>query len=167
MKKLRGFTLVELMITLVIAVILLTIAVPSFITTIQNNRATAQANELVTALNLARSEAAKRGDSVSVCRSSDNASCSGGWSDGWMVFQDVNDDGNFDAGTDTVLQVWDGLQGNATLTATANFVTFDRLGAANTATTFTLTTPDCTGDQNRTISINATGKVNATRTACP
>jgi prepilin-type N-terminal cleavage/methylation domain-containing protein len=52
-----GFTLMELMVTIAIAAILVGTAIPSFTSTITNNRLTTSANELVTALNLARSEA--------------------------------------------------------------------------------------------------------------
>ena len=91
MKRSRGFTLIELMITLVLAAIILTLAVPGFQDIIRNNRAATQANELVTALGLARSEAVKRGARVSLCPSTDQASCTGGadWSNGWIVFLDT------------------------------------------------------------------------------
>jgi len=96
MKKQRGFTLVELMMTLVIASIVMTLAVPSMRDLIQNNRITGQVNEMVTAFNLARMEAIRRGSPVSVCASTDQASCSGAnnWATGWIVFTDTNAAGN-------------------------------------------------------------------------
>ena len=63
----RGFTLVELMITLAVAVILLVIAVPSFRTMTISNRLTTTANDVVAALNTARMEAIKRNASVQFC----------------------------------------------------------------------------------------------------
>ena len=71
----RGFTLLELMITVAVLAILLSLGVPSFAETIRNNRVAAQTNELVTALSLARSEASKRGMPVSVCAGA--AACGG------------------------------------------------------------------------------------------
>ncbi len=56
----RGFTLLELIVTVVVASILLTVAVPSFTTLIRSNRAASEANALLTMLTLARSEAIKR-----------------------------------------------------------------------------------------------------------
>ena len=70
MKPLRGFTLIELMITLAVAAILLTVAVPSFQTLIKRNALTARTNNFIADLHFARGEAAKRGSDVSVCPSS-------------------------------------------------------------------------------------------------
>jgi type IV fimbrial biogenesis protein FimT len=79
MKKLRGFTLIELMITIAVASILLSIGVPSFQNIIRENRLSTQANELITALNMARSEAIRRGVNVTVTPNG------GGWNSGWVV----------------------------------------------------------------------------------
>ena len=66
----RGFTLVELMITLAVVVVLTVIAVPSFRNMINSNRLTTAANEMVGALNLARMEAIKRNGSTQFCSNS-------------------------------------------------------------------------------------------------
>lgn len=98
-KSLSGFTLIELLITIAVGTILLTTAVPSFKEVIANNRMATQVNSLVTALNLARSEAIKRGVRVTVCKSANSASatpsCSSAanWDSGWMVFVDGNGSG--------------------------------------------------------------------------
>lgn len=98
MTKHRGFTLIELVITVAIAAILITLAVPSFSTMIKNNRRAAAVNELVVDINFARSEAVKRGSRVSLCRTSDYAAAvptclaGSGWEQGWIVFDD--EDGN-------------------------------------------------------------------------
>lgn len=71
----RGFTLIELMVTIAVAAVLLAIAVPSFTSVINGNRLTGEANELVASLQLARSEAVRRNMQVIVCSSSNGATC--------------------------------------------------------------------------------------------
>ena len=63
-----GFTIIELMVTLAMAAILLAIAIPSFRETMARNRIVTQSNELVGAVNLARSEAITRNTNVTLCR---------------------------------------------------------------------------------------------------
>lgn len=65
-----GFTLVELMVTIAVASVLMAVAVPSFNQLIVTNRLIAQANEVVAAMNFARSEAIKRNTRISFCRAS-------------------------------------------------------------------------------------------------
>jgi len=97
MKKHSGFTLIELMITLAIVAILLTVGVPSLKTFMQKNRLIASTNELLSALHVARSEAIKLNKRVTVCESSNGTSCTnpgtGDWRDGWIVLADANGDG--------------------------------------------------------------------------
>lgn len=98
MKRYKGFTLIELVVTIAIAAIVLTIGVPSFQSVILNNRLITQTNDLVTSLNLARSEAVKNGVRTVICQSSDGTSCTGdkaGWGKGWIVFSDLNTDDSF------------------------------------------------------------------------
>ena len=105
-----GFTLIELLVTISILAILLAIAVPNFITFIQNNRVTSQTNDLVTALNYARSEAIKRGVRTTVCSRATDTSCAASttWDTGWLVFVDCNGDGVRDLGT---CPDWDAIGG--------------------------------------------------------
>jgi type IV fimbrial biogenesis protein FimU len=69
----RGFTLVELLITLVLVGIVAFIAVPSYTLLIQSNQVQAQAEELKAFLQYARSEAVRRGTAITVTESDDNA----------------------------------------------------------------------------------------------
>lgn len=84
-----GFTLVELMVTLTVASILLLIAVPAFRSVTAGNRLTTQANDLVAAINLARSEAIKRNATITFCRAeaADATECAGdeGEWEHWIV----------------------------------------------------------------------------------
>jgi type IV fimbrial biogenesis protein FimT len=117
MNRQLGFTLTELIVTVAIAAILLTVGVPSFQSMIRNNRAATHMNEMISALNLARSEAAKLGRRVSLCPSTDQASCTGGtnWNSGWIVFTDTStNDSTVTVGM--VLRVGEALTGAPTLT---------------------------------------------------
>ena len=116
----RGFTLIELLVTLSIAAILLAVAVPNFITFVQNNRLASQANDLITMMNYARSEAVKRNQQITVCSRATDTSCSGtaNWDTGSLVFADNDGDGIADPGEE-VLQVRQPLENGNTLRATA------------------------------------------------
>ncbi|HEB63189.1 MAG TPA: prepilin-type N-terminal cleavage/methylation domain-containing protein [Gammaproteobacteria bacterium] len=96
-----GFTMIELVITLVIAAILSAIVTPSFRTMVMNNSIVAQTNSLVSAFHVARSEAAKRDVTVGVValESSDNDN---EWGKGWKIWVDTNNDGNFTAGEEVI-----------------------------------------------------------------
>ena len=74
-----GFTLIELMVTLAVLAIILTIGVPSFRTLIESNRVTSQANTFLSAVNLARTEAIKRGSQVALLAEA------GGFANGYCV----------------------------------------------------------------------------------
>lgn len=74
-----GFTLIELMIVVVIAAVLASIAVPNFRSFIQGQKVKSAAGELHASLTLARSEAVKRTTVISV-----NANA-GGWASGWRI----------------------------------------------------------------------------------
>lgn len=124
MKKNHGFTLVELMITLAVVAILISLAAPSFQLAIQNNRLTTQVNNLVTALSLARSEAIKRGATVTVCKSNGGAACTaaGNWDQGWVVFTDPTTPGIIDNAAD-IIRVYEQATG-VTVRTGANFNNF-------------------------------------------
>jgi type IV fimbrial biogenesis protein FimT len=143
-KSTSGFTLLELIVAISIAGILMAMAVPSFKDMIRNTRLTTYANELVTSLNLARSEAVKRGVSVSVRKSSSVTGCTPTyWNTcGWNVFVDDGagtasnkDNGVLDAG-EQILRTYPALPTSFTLAGTSpNFVNFIRYQADGTSNT--------------------------------
>lgn len=153
----KGFTLLELMITVVIAGILASMAAPSFTQAIDNNRMTTQINELLTTFNYARSEAIKRSLNVTVCNSNNGASCSGNWHDGWVVFVDTNSDGDVDGG-ETILRVHEALSGSSVIDF-SGVVNYASSGLEATGAARTLTLCDSRGDSDKKgIIISATGQ---------
>ncbi len=133
----KGFTLLELMITVVIAGILASMAVPSFTQAIKNNRMSTQINELLATFNYARSEAIKRSTGISVCSSTDGASCSNNWKDGWIVFVDTDSDKT----VGEVLRVHKELSGGNTMAfadSADSYINYKSIGLAKLAGTFTL-----------------------------
>lgn len=106
--KERGFTLVEMVMTMAMLAILVGIAVPSFRSMMLNNRAASTANALVQVITNARSEAVKRQAMVALCKSADGKQCtdSGGWDQGVLTvrFSDTNGDGRYAIG-EQVLEI--------------------------------------------------------------
>ena len=147
----RGFTLVELLVTLTVAAILTAVAAPSMRSLLAGRATVSASDELANSLRVARSEAMKRGLTVSVCASaSPNAAtpaCSGGgsppWLSGWIVFVDRNNNGTIDA-NDRVIKVnvpstrLKGLSENSNL----GYVSFFANGLAGTAKAQFLLTPN-------------------------
>ena len=100
-----GFTLIELMVTVAIAALLASLAVPSFQSMLAKNSVDSAADALASDMRFARSEAVKRTSSVTVCASSNGTSCTGAdalWKSGWIVFVDINGDATVDAGEQIV-----------------------------------------------------------------
>ncbi len=111
MKKDRqnGFTLYELLITVMIMGVILTFGVPNFLEFTRNNRMASASNELLAAFTLARTEAVKRKVPVTVCSSLNplaaNPACGGTFADGCIVFADEDGDLVADAGEEVVRRV--------------------------------------------------------------
>jgi type IV fimbrial biogenesis protein FimT len=115
-KNVRGFTIPELIITLGVAAIILTTAIPSVSNSIKDNRLATRVNEVITDIHFARSESAKRDVRVILCRSnnpdSSSPTCSTDsahdytWTGGYLIFADIGTapNGVYDAGTDILLR---------------------------------------------------------------
>lgn len=166
----QGFTLLELLVTIAIAAIVMAIGIPNYKSVISRNRLTSYNNEVITSLNFARSEAVKRGESVSM-RKLDTDSATGTtdtveWEDGWDVFTDADSDGKFETG-DTLLRTFDPLPQGYTLRGNNNFTNFIRFtsrGQSNQNGSFFLcdstdgnTTPEA--NTSRLIIVNPVGRV--------
>jgi type IV fimbrial biogenesis protein FimT len=102
--KQGGFTLIEAMFTVLVLAVLLGIGVPNFRDFLRNSRMTAAANDLLGDYNFARSEAVKRRLPVTLCKTSDGATCATTTTasyDRWIVFLDRNGDGLVTSATAT------------------------------------------------------------------
>jgi len=94
-----GFTLLELMISLALALILITTVVPGVGAMLDRNRLVARTNEFVGFLQLTRMEAIRSGVRAVLCPSRDGENCwnSNRWHRGWILFRDRNHNGQRDA----------------------------------------------------------------------
>lgn len=154
MKNESGFTLIELLITIVIAAVLLTLAAPSFQNSIQRSRAATQANEILAALNFARSEAVKLSRDVFICprKSADSLDCGGAtdWVNGWIVEA---------SGGAEPLRIGEPLRAGTTFNGSEALVTFEASGGASFSSgadqsTWTMTVES----EQKTIRINRLGR---------
>lgn len=164
----RGFTLVELLMSLAVLAVLVTFAVPAFSRMMRSSSLTAASNTLLASMHLARSEAIKRGGRVVLCKSADGASCtvSGGWEQGWIVFHDVNNNGNRDSNEPIIHRI-EQLSGQMRVsgnTPVAKYVSFvgtgatQLVGGAFQAGTLTVCTQSATAGEARQIILNAVGR---------
>lgn len=142
-------TLIELLVAIAVMAVLVAVAAPNFSDTIKRNRVQSQLRELVGSLATARSEAVSRSRRVTVCASSDGATCTGAWREGWLVFVDGGTEGAKDAG-DQILKVHDGIGANSlkvidntnATPAVLAYVSFDRSGFTDRRITWSICDKD-------------------------
>ena len=107
-KKQSGFTLYELLITLMIVGVVLLLGLPNLAGFTQNSRMTSTANDLHAAFHLARTEAARAKTNITICASANSmdaaANCGGTWDQGFIVFVDEDGDLSRAGATETVLR---------------------------------------------------------------
>lgn len=109
-KKLQeGFTLIELLVAMMVLAMAVGFGLPALAAIVANSRMSAATNDIVSSLQAARAEASSRNRTVTLCASSnwdaEHPGCDAGSNllDGWIVFEDTNDDGVVDA-AEPVLQ---------------------------------------------------------------
>lgn len=117
----RGFTLIELIVTIALVAIVATLGIPSFSATLNNNSLASEANRLVAHIQLARSEAIKRNRVVTLCRSGDGVRCGSGsgnraYEAGWLLYADAaGRDDDYDSGADSLIQIGETAPPNITI----------------------------------------------------
>jgi len=154
----RGFTLVELMVTLAVMVVLIAIAVPSFDSVRLSTRLNSYATALVASGQLARSEAIKRNAAVTLCVSADGASCStsGQWETGWIVL----------SGTKVLLQQPAAAGGYQLRdSGGTSALTFQATGVGASPASITICRASPSANQARLVNISATGRTSVKRLA--
>lgn len=147
----RGFTLIEMMITITLLVILSMIAIPSYRNASLSSQLRSSANDFIASANFARSEAIKRGSAVTLCVSTDGSTCiAGGWEQGWIVR----------TGT-TVLQHESAAPSGFKISGAGGIanLSFQAIGVGVTPATLTVcrATPTA-GAQERVVTLDATGR---------
>ncbi len=157
-KTIHGFSLVEMMVTILILGILAAIAIPSFSEAILSTKLRSYANSLVGSAFLARAEAIKQNAPVTLCVSANGTSCeTGGWEQGWIVVSGA-----------TVVQRQQATASGYKITASAGLssLTFQPTGIGATQATLTIcrATPEA-GKQERIVTVSATGRPSVSKTA--
>ncbi|TDR43104.1 type IV fimbrial biogenesis protein FimT [Tahibacter aquaticus] len=162
----RGFTLMELLITMAIAAILVGVALPSFRESMVRTAVTQTGNDIVLDLNTARAEAVKRGFNTAVI-----AKTPGNWTLGWEIWVDINGNGVFtEAGTDVLirdhLRIDDPYRvlGAPRSGGAATQIVYNGTGAVNGgAYDFVVCRPNTPNGQNRAVLVGNNGTVSSQR----
>lgn len=152
----RGFSLLELIIALAIVAILSAIAIPSFSTIIMKATLASQARELLGGAVLARSEAIKRSQVVTLCASNNGTSCTDdSWASGWLVIGIDN----------RVLHKHKALPQGYLINAAVTRIKFNPSGLGATMANLTIcrATPTV-GNQERVVTVSATGRASISKT---
>ena len=118
-KTQAGFTLYELLITLIIVGVVMSYGMANLSDFTKNGRMTATANDLHAAFHMARSESSRAKTNITICGSADpmgnGADCDGTWEQGYIVFIDTDGDLLRAGGTETILRRHDAVESGVNL----------------------------------------------------
>lgn len=154
-KSNSGFTLLELLVTLVIFAILVAIAVPSMNNLGAKNAVKVPARTLLTDIEYARNEAVSRGTDITICASTNAATCSPNpnWETGWIIF--INDANDCPEG-ECLLRIQN-ESSQITLNSSAVALQFNELGESSVAFTANVCGTNLSDDDSQAISVNLSG----------
>lgn len=175
-----GFTIIELMVAMAVAAILIVVGIPTIRTMLNSSERSTKLNDMVSTMNIARSESMKRGTDVTICRRADgsttacaSSACvstthSNCWESGWLVFSDDNSDGLRDAGEELIrVYEYDSMRHSMATDDYTTSLTYGSNGAPNTPGMFTYCIDwNADGDYSdtedsknwRAVSVNSTGR---------
>jgi type IV fimbrial biogenesis protein FimT len=167
-----GFTIVELMITVCLAAILFGFAIPSFRRMIVNNRLVTQTNDLIGAINYARSEAITQNSSVTFCRAVDETATTCAASPANWTFWIVRNNGSATVSRRGGISTYgNGIKVTSGLSSDAMTYGSDGLGRNGTNTTtlmgtqvITVCSPNINVENIRTVTPGAGSRLTTTRT---
>jgi type IV fimbrial biogenesis protein FimT len=130
----RGLTLIELLAALALAAVLLRIALPAYNDFIASMRVMQEAQHIAASMNLARSEAIKRGVRVNLCTSANGLQCTSGslWHGGWIMHVDADASGQIESGSD-LIRARESVEPGVTVSANrplADYVSYTAFGHA-------------------------------------
>ena len=167
-RLLAGLTLIDLMVSISIGASVLALSAP-MANFVRENKAQSISSEFIVALNFARSEAIKRGNRVTICRTISGTRCEGNadvngqkdWSSGWIVFSDINGNGQINSNQDEILRVRRSLENGYTLRSNARVrVTYKPIGISpGFMDSWTVCTPGNSEAATKGIVVAYTGRV--------
>ncbi|MCF6202166.1 MAG: GspH/FimT family pseudopilin [Methylococcaceae bacterium] len=176
-KVINGFTLIELMIVVAVVALLLTVGIPSFSSVIKDNRQTTLLNEFNSFFHYARNIAVTQGEYVTLCsRNTEGTDCdsTSDWDDGWIVFIDINHDGDLDdngdttlceSGEDCVLKIHEAIDNSISISASSLVVKINTKGFTS-ASTFTFCDSDGTSFKTKILSKTGRWSSSSTHLSC-
>ncbi len=162
-RKQSGVTFVELIFTVAILAVLMSISLPALGNLVQSAQARGARGALMSSLALARMSAVARNAQVSACPSADHVNCTGDvwWQRGWIVFVDTNRNGRHDA-DEQILEVAGAQSGIAIATTAGRVYSSFRADGGSPGTNLTFTLCDKRGaTKAATLVINNGGRVRA------
>jgi len=171
----RGLTLIELLTTLALAAILLTLGVPAFNEVMARHRMTTAANGLLADVHLARSEALKRGVRVALCTGGETGSgfaCSadGDWHQGYLIFIDPDANLAVEDASEVMRAVAGSASAPVQITSDRQGIAFLADGTADIAADSLVSWSLCisgSASHAKAVSVARSGRANVATATCP
>lgn len=160
----KGVTLLELMITVAIVAILLTVVAPNIQAILIKNRIVGEINALSSVIQFARNNAIDEQIETIVCPSEDFSVCTSNWNHGKIVYVDLDGDGERGATEELLVAISPGSAQN-NITGPAEEIQFQPNGAANAPAALLLCHKDRENKYARQLNVSLQGRVKMSRDA--